>query len=114
MKVHVKYRVHDARGRCRLKSYTAEPEAMCCERMADEWGGIVDVNLFGFPSATNLRPMLLTAAYPLPDGEVASAVTPISHCPWCGEVIELVDGGIDPDDDAPAASQRAVEGELNF
>ena len=101
MQVSIRYTVYDVRGRHRLKTFTANPVAMCCERMTDEWGGIVDVNLFGFPTATNLHPMILTAAYPLADSDVVSAATPISHCPWCGSLIELVDGGIEPSANVP-------------
>ena len=44
MKVPILYRVHDAAGRRRLKSFNPNgPPQMCCDRMADEYGGITDL-----------------------------------------------------------------------
>ena len=116
MKIHVKYECHGPEGRFRLKSYdTAAPPTMCCDRMADEWGGIVDLGLQGFPAIRNVSAVICTAAYPMSDGDIIHAATPISHCPWCGAHIELIDGGLDPSVNTPVAPKLAVEEEgLNF
>lgn len=111
MKVHVKYRVHDAAGRFKLKSYdTAEPPTMCCERMGDEWGGIVDLGLEGFAKLSNVRVVFITANH-LADGDIIRAGTPISHCPWCGDRIEIIDGGLDP---APEGAGPRLATDLTF
>jgi hypothetical protein len=97
MKIPVKYKCHGAGGRYRLRSFdTAAPPQMCCERMADEYGGIIDEGLCGFPQSGNVCAMLCTASYPLSSGEIVHAATPISHCPWCGEPVEIV-GELDPE-----------------
>ena len=96
MEIHVKYRCHGPEGRYRLKSYdTVAPPTMCCERMADEWGGIIDLGLHGFPQIGNVTAVFCTSAYPMANGEFITAVTPISHCPWCGEAVTIVDAGAD-------------------
>jgi hypothetical protein len=57
--------------------------------MADEWGGIVDLGLVGFPQAGNVCAVICTASYPLASGEIVHAATPINRCPWCGEAISI-------------------------
>lgn len=89
MRVQVTYHCGGAAHRYRLRTFTAQPDSYCCEKMAVEWGNTVDVSLCGFPSWDNIKPVLITAHF-LHTSEVVSAALPFKHCPWCAEQVEVL------------------------
>jgi len=111
--IRIRYRLRNVAGRFRLRDFDAQPVSFCCASMTASWGNVVEMGLHGYPIGCNVRPLILTAAYPLSDGEVGYTVTPLDWCPWCGERLEPVDGGIDTSPEEPARHNNRVA-DLNF
>ena len=90
MEIRVQTQYHGPENRFRLKSFdTSSPPKPCCDRMADEWGGIIDLSLQGFPKFDNISAVFCTASFPLPNGDLIHTVTPINRCPWCGDPVVI-------------------------
>jgi hypothetical protein len=94
MKVRVQYTVGGPQTRYRLTSIEeVGSPTYCCTAMADEWGGVVDVAVSGFPRVRNIKPVICVSNLFGARG-IVSATVPIAHCPWCGSSIEIVDEGL--------------------
>jgi hypothetical protein len=90
MKICCRMELCGLERRYRLKGFTlVGMPVFCCERMANEWGRLIDFALRGFARPENLC-CCLSTHHLLSDTTIVSALEPISHCPWCGEAIELV------------------------
>jgi rRNA maturation protein Nop10 len=64
---------------------SAEPD-FCCRRMRHEYGTTVR-----FASTEEGAAVALRASGLGQNGQTLNGFTDISHCPWCGEAIELAE-----------------------
>jgi hypothetical protein len=91
--VKISYRVElgDVGSRYRLKGFSiAGLPLFCCDRMRNEWGRLVEFGLRGFAKPENLG-CYLSTHHLLSERTIVSSVDQITHCPWCGAAIELVE-----------------------
>jgi hypothetical protein len=90
--MEIRYRTDVAgpEGRYKMRAYwPSECPCACCRRMAEEWGGPVNLACQGFARPENVVVAIATLRAE-EDGDISMESVPITHCPWCGDPIRLV------------------------
>lgn len=59
----------------------------CCSEMKSRWGSLVGFGVHGHQETTS-REVNLWTQHPQASEAIINGITPIHHCPWCGEVIQ--------------------------
>ena len=86
--MRVFYRVPRCARRSAVTVYEATRVVFCCEEMKRHWGRLVGFGVRGCPHSTS-RDVNLQMVRPQANGGHVVEVTPVAHCPWCGETVEI-------------------------
>jgi hypothetical protein len=72
-----------------LPVYEQTDVTFCCAGMTRQWGKLFSFGVKGFYASTS-RNVNLFIDRPQANDRSILEVVPIQHCPFCGEVIEMV------------------------